>query len=252
MPAVVRSVNAGTAGPVPGLKRPSGIHKRPVDVIEVRDPGPKRGGLGSGVVGDAIISRQHHGGTTQAVYAVAREELDWWGEHLGRDLPDGMFGENLTTAGLEVDTAEVGERWQVGGTLLEVCGPRIPCATFAKHMAERAWVRRFAERGLHRRLPRRASSPGRSGRATRSRSSHRPGHGLTLPMYFRALDGRQGPRRDLPGLGAAAAGRARLARRGASERGNDGGRGPIGSAATGRGVARGCRSPQPSAATAAS
>lgn len=110
MPAVVRSVNAGAAEPVPGLARPSGIRKRPVDVIEVRDPGPKRGGLGSGVVGDAIISRRHHGGTTQAVYAVAREELDWWGEHLGRDLPDGMFGENLTTHGLEVDTAEVGER----------------------------------------------------------------------------------------------------------------------------------------------
>ena len=145
VPAVVRSVNAASAEPVPGLKRPSGIRKRPVDVIEVRDPGPKRGGLGSGVVGDAIISRRHHGGTTQAVYAVAREELDWWGAHLDRDLPDGMFGENLTTAGLEVDTAEVGERWQVGGTLLEVCGPRIPCATFAKHMAERAWVRRFAE-----------------------------------------------------------------------------------------------------------
>ena len=42
MPAVVRSVNAGTAGPVPGLKRPSGIHKRPVDVIEVRDPADPR------------------------------------------------------------------------------------------------------------------------------------------------------------------------------------------------------------------
>jgi MOSC domain-containing protein YiiM len=42
-----------------------------------------------------------------------------------------MFGENLTTSGIAVDTAEVGERWRVGATLLEVCGPRIPCATFA-------------------------------------------------------------------------------------------------------------------------
>ena len=88
MPAVVRSVNAGTADPVPGLKRPSGIHKRPVGLIEVRDPGPKRGGLGSGVVGDAIVSRKHHGGETQAVYAFAREELDWWAGHLDRELAD--------------------------------------------------------------------------------------------------------------------------------------------------------------------
>ena len=164
VPAAVRSVSAGSPEPVPGLKRPSGIRKRPVEVIEVRDPGPKRGGLGSGVVGDAIISRKHHGGTTQAVYAVAREELDWWGDHLGRELPDGMFGENLTTTDLEVDTAEVGELWRVGGTLLEVGGPRIPCATFAKHMAERPSTRQPGTRRsrpagqLKRDLPRKTSS----------------------------------------------------------------------------------------------
>ena len=94
VPALVRSVNAGLAT-VPGMKRPSAIRKHPVDAIEVRDPGPKRGGLGSGVVGDGIGSRRHHGGETQAVYAVAREEMDWWGAELGRDLADGMFGENL-------------------------------------------------------------------------------------------------------------------------------------------------------------
>jgi MOSC domain-containing protein YiiM len=188
VPAVVRSVNAGSPEPVPGLKRPSGIRKRPVDVIDVRDPGPKRGGLGSGVVGDAIISRKHHGGSTQAVYAVAREELDWWAEHLERELPDGMFGENLTTAGLEVDTAEVGELWQVGSTLLEVCGPRTPCATFAKHMGERAWVRRYAERGLTGAyLAVREAGPIRPGDPVEV--VHRPGHGLRLPMYFRALMG---------------------------------------------------------------
>ena len=188
VPAVVRSVSAGSPEPVPGLKRPSGIRKRPVDVIEVRDPGPKRGGLGSGVVGDAIISRKHHGGTTQAVYAVAREELDWWGDHLGRELSDGMFGENLTTTELEVDTAEVGELWRVGGTLLEVCGPRIPCATFAKHMAERAWVRRFAERGLTGAYLA-VREPGTITTGDPVEVVHRPGHGLRLPMYFRALMG---------------------------------------------------------------
>ena len=94
------------------------------------------------MVGDAIGSRKHHGGETQAVYAFAREELDRWGRELGRDLPDGMFGENLTTSGLEVDDAEVGELWRVGLTLLEVCGPRVPCATFAARMREPRWVRR--------------------------------------------------------------------------------------------------------------
>ena len=69
------------------------------------------------------------------------------GHPLGRDLADGMFGENLTTEGLDVDAAVVGERWRVGSALLEVTGPRIPCATFAAWMGERGWVRRFTERG---------------------------------------------------------------------------------------------------------
>ena len=51
----------------------------------------------------------------------AREELDWWADRLGRELPHGMFGENLTTSGLDVDGALVGERWAVGeDVLLEV------------------------------------------------------------------------------------------------------------------------------------
>ena len=188
MIASVLSTNLGHAEPVPGLKRPSGIRKRPVERIEVRDPGPKHGGLGSGVVGDAIVSRKHHGGETQAVYAFAREELDRWGRELGRDLPDGMFGENLTTSGLDVDAAEVGEQWRVGLTLLEVCGPRVPCATFAHHMDESRWVRRFTEHG-------------RTGAYLAVREAgvierddpievvHRPGHGLTVPMFFRAAMG---------------------------------------------------------------
>lgn len=188
MTATVLSVNAGALAPVAGLRRPSGIRKHPVDRITVRDPGPKQGGLGSGVVGDEIGSRKHHGGETQAVYAVAREELDRWGRELGRELADGMFGENLTTSGLEVDEAEIGEQWRVGAVLLEVCGPRVPCATFAAHMAEPRWVRRFTEHG-------------RTGAYLAVREAgvierddpvevvHRPGHGLTVPMFFRACMG---------------------------------------------------------------
>jgi MOSC domain-containing protein YiiM len=186
--ATVLSVNAGSLEQVPGMRRPSGIHKQPVDRIEVRDPGPKRGGLGSGVVGDAIGSRKHHGGETQAVYAVAREELDWWGEHLGRELGDGMFGENLTTTGLAVDEAEVGEQWRVGETLLEVCGPRVPCATFAKHIAEPRWVKRFTERGLTGAYLA-VRDPGEIRPGDAIEVTHRPGHGLTVPMFFRACMG---------------------------------------------------------------
>lgn len=82
--------------------RPTGIGKQPVEVISVSDPGPKRveDGAGvSGVCGDHVGDGRHHGGSDQAVYAFAREELDAWERELGKELPPGMFGENLTTVG---------------------------------------------------------------------------------------------------------------------------------------------------------
>ncbi len=189
MQPVVRSVNVG--GPRGGILpkgRRTAIDKRPVGSVEVRDPGPKRGGLGSGVVGDDVVSRKHHGGSHQAVYAVAREELDWWGGELGRDLRDGAFGENLTTLGLDVDGAVVGERWRVGSALLEVAGPRIPCATFAAWMGERGWVRRFTERGRTGAYLA-VVEPGVVSAGDVVEVSGRPDHGITVPQVFRAFTG---------------------------------------------------------------
>lgn len=188
--AAVLSVNTGALRPVSGLRRAggSGIRKHPVGRIEVRDPGPKQGGLGSGVVGDAIGSRKHHGGATQAVYAFAREELDWWEGELDRELGPGMFGENLTTVGLDVDAAEIGERWRVGTSLLEVCGPRIPCATFAGHMGEPRWVTRFTARervGAYLGV----AEAGVIEPGDPIEVVQRPRHGLTVPMFFRAAMG---------------------------------------------------------------
>ena len=150
MPRIL-SVNIGR----PRLQRvprgqPTGIDKRPVDVITVADPGPQRivDGAGvSGVDGDLVGEGRYHGGSDRAVYAFAREELDAWAQELSRELPNGVFGENLTTSGIEVDAAEIGDIWRVGTAVLEVRWPRNPCATFGAWMDEPGWVRRFAGHG---------------------------------------------------------------------------------------------------------
>ena len=167
----------------------TGIAKRPVDSAVLRAPGPKRGGLGSGVEGDFLGDTRHHGGDYQAVYAFAREELDWWADQLGRELPHGMFGENLTTSGLDVDGALVGERWAVGDeVLLEVCGPRIPCATFSARMGERGWVRRFSDVGrTGAYLSVVTGGTVRAGDAIEV--VDRPSHDITVPDTFRAFMG---------------------------------------------------------------
>ncbi|PRY55892.1 MOSC domain-containing protein YiiM [Knoellia remsis] len=194
--AHVHSVNVGR--PKSGLSKrlDSGIDKRPVDEIHVADPGPKGVG-GSGVEGDAVVDTRHHGGTAQAVYAVAREELDWWSVDLGRDLAPGNFGENLTTAGFDVDAAIVGEQWRIGGSVvLSVTGPRVPCATFAKHMGVRGWVKAFAARGRTGAYLS-VTQAGTIRTGDEIQVAWRPGHGVTVPELFRAWMGDRQLARDI-------------------------------------------------------
>ena len=85
----------------------------------------------NGVAGDLIVDTKHHGGYDKAVYAYAREDADWWETQIGRDISNGAFGENLTTLGIDVNGALIGERWKIGSVILEVAEPRIPCRVFA-------------------------------------------------------------------------------------------------------------------------
>lgn len=187
MTARVESVNAGRAEENRGRSAlPTGIHKRPVDgPVQLRDPGPRRGGLGSGVVGDFIGDSRHHGGTDQAVYAFAREELDFWERELGREIPDGAFGENLTLSRLDVDDARLGDRWRIGDVLLQVTDARIPCGTFRAAMQVRGWLRRFTERGRTGAYLR-VLEPGTVEAGMPVELVHRAPHGIRVVDAFRA------------------------------------------------------------------
>ena len=68
-------------------------------------------------------------------------------ERLGRELANGTFGENITTSGLDVTGALIGEVWRLGSAVVQVTSPRIPCAVFAGWMGEPQWVKRFAGAG---------------------------------------------------------------------------------------------------------
>ena len=100
---------------------------------------------GVNVEGDDQADRRVHGGPDKAVYAYAREDAAFWAGELGRELGPGAFGENLTTEGLDVSGAVVGERWRIGDVELEVCQPRLPCNKLALRMGEPLMVKRFAQ-----------------------------------------------------------------------------------------------------------
>ncbi|MEV6809768.1 MOSC domain-containing protein [Streptomyces sp. NPDC051132] len=183
------SVNVGRPRQVPYTNQPdgvTGIDKQPAEgPVRVAAPGPKGVGA-SGLAGDTVCDLRHHGGNDQAVYAFAREDLDDWERELGRSLPNGCFGENLTTDGLDVSGALIGERWRIGAELvLEVTSGRIPCATFQGHMGERGWVRRFTQKGATGAYLR-VIEPGEIRAGDPIEVVYRPDHEVTATMEFRA------------------------------------------------------------------
>ncbi|WP_353944218.1 MOSC domain-containing protein [Streptomyces sp. HUAS MG91] len=165
----------------------TGIDKRPVEgPVRVAAPGPKGTG-GSGLAGDAVCDKRHHGGDDQAVYAYAREDLDAWERTLGRPIPSGAFGENLTTEGLDITGARIGERWRIGSeVVLEVSSSRIPCRTFQGHLGEKGWVKRFTQEGAAGAYLR-VIEPGEIRAGDPIEIVHRPDHDVTVQLAFRAV-----------------------------------------------------------------
>ena len=133
------SVNVGRPTEVAwrGRTVSTAIRKAPV-------AGPVRA-QGVNLVGDAQADRKAHGGADKALYAYAAEDLAWWSGQLGLYVGPGSMGENLTTAGLELCEAVVGERWQVGGVVLQVTQPRIPCYKLGIRLGDDPFPERFAK-----------------------------------------------------------------------------------------------------------
>lgn len=175
------SVNVGvpqTIGTRKGRPVQSAIGKRPV-AGRVRVEGVN-------LAGDDQADRLVHGGPDKAVYAYSREDADWWVQELAREIPDGMFGENLTTVGVDCTDAVIGERWRVGTVLLEVCQPRVPCYKLGLRFGDPLMLKRFAlasRPGAYLRIV----EEGELGAGDDVELLERPGHGVTIRLVADAM-----------------------------------------------------------------
>jgi MOSC domain-containing protein YiiM len=144
-----------------------------------------------GVVGDVVVDRKHHGGYDKAVYAYAREDAMWWERAIGREIRNGGFGENLTTEGIDVNAALIGERWQIGSAILEVSEPRIPCRVFAGFWDRATLIKDFTEArrsGAYLRI----IQEGEITAGDEITVIHRPEHEVTIKDIFDAKAGERG------------------------------------------------------------
>ncbi|MEP6989574.1 MAG: MOSC domain-containing protein [bacterium] len=129
--------------------------------------------------GDDQADRSVHGGPDKAVYAYASEDYDYWRDEEGLDTPTALFGENLTTVGLDLSAAMPGEQWRVGSALLEVTQPRLPCYKLGIRMGDPRFLRRFlAARRVGAYL--RIVQAGDVGEGDEVHIVSRPDHGVSL------------------------------------------------------------------------
>jgi MOSC domain-containing protein YiiM len=156
----------------------SAIAKSPVD-------GPVRV-EGVNVEGDQQADLRVHGGPDKAVYAYASEDTAWWEQTLERSLRPGMFGENLTTEGVDVSGAVIGERWRIGTVTLEVCQPRLPCFKLGLRFEDPRMLKRFAEAGRPGAYLR-IVTPGELSPGDAIDIHDRPGHGVTIARVANAI-----------------------------------------------------------------
>lgn len=173
------SLNVGAARTLDfrGLQVATAIWKVPVG-------GPLRAG-GVNLAGDDQADRSVHGGHDKAIYAYAQEDLAWWAAELGRAVGPGTFGENLTTSGIDVTGAVVGEHWAVGSAVLEVSQPRTPCFKLGIRMGDQHFPPRFAAAGRPGAYLR-IVTEGDIAPGDAIRVLSRPRHGITVGLVERA------------------------------------------------------------------
>src|SRR5215468_8119098 len=88
--------------------------------------------------GDRQADLSVHGGPDKAIYVYPTEHYAYWHRELpDMTLPWGIFGENLTTEGLQEDTLQIGDRFRIGSTEVVVTQPRV-AALFAGPVPDRS------------------------------------------------------------------------------------------------------------------
>lgn len=118
----IAQVRTGRVGPLGPHKVPSGIAKQPAESAVMVGP--------AGLEGDEQGDLRHHGGADKAVHAYAASNLAWWAAELpdaAKHFVPGAFGENFVVEGADEADICLGDRWNVGGVLLEVSQGRQPC-----------------------------------------------------------------------------------------------------------------------------
>lgn len=136
----IRYLSLGRPAPLAGTEILSAIVKQPVEGAV------HMGHLG--FAGDEQADQKHHGGPYKAVCIYSYDRYAYWEKELGRNLGPSAFGENLTVEGLDESNVQIGDIYRVGGALVQVVQPRIPCYKVNRKFGDDSMVERMTSTGF--------------------------------------------------------------------------------------------------------
>jgi MOSC domain-containing protein YiiM len=97
--------------------------------------------------GDEQSDLTVHGGVDKAVYVYPSEHYEEWRRELpDMDFPQAVFGENLTTEGLN-EEVRIGDRFRIGTAEFAVTQPRLPCYKLGIRFGRMDMLKRMLRNG---------------------------------------------------------------------------------------------------------
>jgi len=93
-----------------------------------------------GLEGDRV-TQPYHGGPGAAICVHLLDHYAFWNTKFGMELEPGYVGENLTLGNITEDQICVGDQIRLGTALVQVSGPRVPCANQARRIGRPDWVK---------------------------------------------------------------------------------------------------------------
>ena len=132
-----------------GLPREVTWRGRSVTTAIYKQPVPGRVALRTlNLDGDRQADLSVHGGEDKAVYGYPLAHYDYWRTELpGRDLPMGIFGENLTLPDMREESVHIGDQFSLGSAEVIVTQPRLPCYKLGVRFDADDMVKRFFASG---------------------------------------------------------------------------------------------------------
>ncbi len=90
---------------------------------------------------DDKVAQPYHGSSDAAICVHLCDHYRFWNDRYGLDLKPGSSGENLVLDEVTEEEIVVGDIVRTGTALLQVSGPRVPCANLARHIGRSDWVK---------------------------------------------------------------------------------------------------------------